>query len=517
MRLSASLLALCAVLSGCNSSVDSANIDEVVVSSNPTAAAIRLNGEPVGRTPTTIRLDRTKNYDLQVGKGGFVTETTELKPRLITTSEGIEFGFPATLRVNLTKIPAAGEAGVPPSDTPEFKKLSKKALGEQNEAAREGLRADIAATKEAAAKIQAALAVREAGSKARLAEIAKSIAAAKEAKNQDAAAKAKLAEAELALQQATIEAESAHAKATKNLKSVEARRVALAAADTKVVAAKANVALAASAVKRDDDRLSRLEQNYASEIKALNESQANSNAAIKALNARADELNRVASLSVKDAKAEAVKGLADLQKALEEQKAAAAKANEALAKAKAEAAKHSSAGAEKAVAQAHAEVESLQTKVAASEKAVADERLAGEAKVAEAIKASEKAIAGAKADAAKAVAEANKNAEKNLAAERLAAEAKLAEANKAIDAAKMEAQGKLAEANKALAEAKAEAEAKVAEANKVAEAAKAKTEALKYSEFSSRYALLESRRRAKSITEEEYKAALSELRKELGL
>ena len=72
--------------------------------------------------------------------------------------------------------------------------------------------------------------------------------------------------------------------------------------------------------------------------------------------------------------------------------------------------------------------------------------------------------------------------------ERLAAEAKLADAN-----------------------------AKVAEANKVAAAAKAQTDALKYSEFNARYALLETKRRAKVITEEEYKATLSELRKELAL
>ena len=55
------------------------------------------------------------------------------------------------------------------------------------------------------------------------------------------------------------------------------------------------------------------------------------------------------------------------------------------------------------------------------------------------------------------------------------------------------------------------------EANKVAEAAKAKADALKYSEFNARSALLESTRRAKTITEEEYKATLAELRKELAL
>jgi hypothetical protein len=477
MRIPVSLLAICAVVTGCNSSVDSPNVDSVVVSSNPTAAAVRLNGEAVGRTPTTIKLDRSKNYELQVGKGGFLTEVSDLKPRLITTSEGIEFGFPATVKVNLTKIPAAGEAGVPAADNPEFKKLSKKALGE-DAAAKEGLKADIAATKEAAAKIQAALVVREAASKARLAEIAKNIAALKADKG-NSAASAQLAEAELALEQATAEADAARAQAEKDLSSVEARHAALAGSEAKVSAAKANVAKAKVSAPKvnanaSDDRLGQLEKTYAAEIKALNESQANSNAAIKALNARADEIARIASLSDSAAKNEAVKGLADLQKALEEQKAAAALANEALAKAKADAAKNSAA-------------------------------------------ATAQAIAKAQADAEKAVAAANMAAEKSLADERLGAEAKLAEANKSVAAAKAEAEAKLAEANKAAAAAMADAEAKVNEANKVAAAAKAQTEALKYSEFNARYALLESRRRAKSVTEEEYKAALSELRKELGL
>ena len=451
MRIPVSLLALCAAITGCNSSVDPANVDSVVVSSNPTAAAIRLNGEAVGRTPATIKLDRTKNYELQVGKGGYLTEVSELKPRLITTSEGIEFGFPAAVKVNLTKTPAEGEAGVPASDNPEFKKLSQKALGAEA-AAQEGLKADIAATKEAAAKIQAALAVREASAKARLAEIAKTIAAAKAAKGSDAAAAAKLAEAELALEQATAEAAAARALAEKNLKSLEERRVALAGVDSKVATAKSNVAKAKVAAQPTNVRVGQLESSYAAEIKALNASQANANAAIKALNARTDELARVSSLTGSAAKAEAAKGLADLQKALEEQKTAVAVANEALAKAKADAA------------------------------------AATEAKVAEAIK----------------------NSEKSLADERLAAEAKIADANAKMTEANKAAEAKVTEANMA-------AEAKVTEANKVAAAAKAQADALKYSEFNARYALLETKRRAKAITEEEYKATLSELRKELAL
>ncbi|MEN9816114.1 MAG: hypothetical protein RLZZ412_2096 [Verrucomicrobiota bacterium] len=411
MRTHVSLLAFCVALAGCKSSVDSANIDTVLVSSNPTAAAVRVNGDAVGRTPTTIKLDRTKNYELQIGKGGYLTETTDLKPRLITTSEGIEFGFPAAVKVNLTKVPAAGEAGVPPADNPEFKKLSKKALGEEA-AAKEELNSDLAATKEAAAKIQAALVAREAAAQARLAEIAKSIEAAKAAKGKDAAAKAKLAEAELALAQATADAEAARASAEKNLKSVEARRAALAAPEAKVSQAKAVVTQAKAAANSGEDRLGKLEQTYAAEMKSLKASQDNASIAIKALTARADELARRSTSNVKEATADSEKDLAKARLDLAAQKAAAAKAKQD-------------------------------------------------------------------------------------------ADAKLAAANKA--------------AEKAVADARLDAEAKLAEANKAAATARAQAEALKYSEFSSRYALLESKRRAKAISEEDFKAALSGLRKELGL
>ncbi len=440
MRIHVSLLAFCVALAGCKSSVDSANIDTVVVSSNPTAAAVRLNGEAVGRTPTTIKLDRTKNYELQIGKGGYLTETSDLKPRLITTSEGIEFGFPAAVKVNLTKTPAAGEAGVPAADNPEFKKLSKKALGEEA-AAKEELQSDIAATKDAAATIQAALAAREAAAQARLAEIAKGIADAKNANGKDEGAKAKLAEAELALAQATAEAEAARAAAEKNLKSVEARRAALAASEGKVAQAKAVVTQAKAAAKSGEDRLGKLEQTYAAEMKALKDSQANASIAIKALAARADELNRRSTSNVKEVQADSAKALSKAQQELAAQKAANAKAQQDA-----------------------------------------------EAKLAEANKAAEKAVADARLDAEAKLAEANKAA---------------AEANKA--------------AEKAVAAARLDAEAKLAEANKAAAAARAQAEALKYSEFSSRYALLESKRRSKAISEEDFKAALAGLRKELGL
>ena len=76
-----------------------------------------------------------------------------------------------------------------------------------------------------------------------------------------------------------------------------------------------------------------------------------------------------------------------------------------------------------------------------------------------------------------------------------------------------EAVVKAALVDKVVAKAKTAAKGKTFDAA----AAKAQADALKYSEFNARYALLESKRRAKSITEEEYKATLSELRKELAL
>ncbi len=547
MRIPVSLLVLCAGIAGCTSSVDSSLADVVEIQSSPSSAAIRLNGTLVGRTPTKLTLDRTQNYDLQVGKGGYTAESTTLKPHLVTTNEGIEFGFPATIKVNLTKVADAGDAVVPAGDLAEFKNVTKKVVGDEPSAAA-STRADIASAKEAATKIKAELARREAASKATLAAIAKSIAEAKAAAASDTAAQAKIAEAELALKEATAEAEAVRAKAENSLRNIESRRLALespskqaqvkfeaekaavaqnvAAADGKV--AEAHNAVTAAAVRGSsllatEERLAKLEASYAAEVKALNATQANSNAALKALNARTEELARINVGGIKAAKAEASKELADIQKALEEQKTAAgkaqeelaaAKAQEELAAAKAEAAKNSAGGAEKALAEAklanakalaeananadkaisdaNAQLKSLQDKLAANEKD-AGEKLA----------AADKALAETKENAARALAETKAESEKLLAAAKEAGETKFAEATKA--------------AEKALADARLDAEAKIAEATKVATEAKAKAEKLAYSEFNARYALLESRLRSKAITADQYKDQLAALRKELGL
>ncbi len=380
MRLPASILALCAGLIGCSTS--SSNLsDTVTVTSNPTAAAVRLNGEAVGRTPTKVTLDRTKTYEMSVGKGGFVTETTTIRPKAINTKKGVEFGFPETIQFTLTKVPAAGEPTVPAQDTAEFRKLVKRANGDTTDESA-GIKADLAGVAESARRMQ-----------------------------------------DPAVQPKTPEAK----------------------------------------------------QTY--------------EAALKALAARAAELEKQVDSSRGSAKAEASKELASIQNALEEQKAAAAKAREELAAARAEAdakvaaaLKNSDAksaeeakAAKAAAAQAEAKAKAAEAKLADANKSAADARKKADA------------AAKAEADAKAAVAA----AEKAVADERLTAEAKVAEAAKA-------------------------AEQEVAKAKQDAEAAKAVAAKAAAAEFSARFALLESRRRAKTITQEEYDEQLAALRKKLG-
>ena len=398
MRISAPFLLLCAGIVGCSTSGSNLS-DTVTVTSNPTAAAVRVNGEAVGRTPTKVTLDRTKTYEMSVGKGGFVTETATIRPKAINTKKGVEFGFPETIQFTLAKVPGAGDATVPEQDSAEFRKLVKRANGDTTDES-SGIKADLAGVAESARRMQ------------------------------DPAVQPKTAEAK---------------------------------------------------------------QNY--------------EAALKALAARAAELEKQVDDSRGAAKAETAKELSQVQKALEEQKAAAAKAREELAAAKAEAAAKVAAAGKNSDAKAAAEAKAAKDAAAAAE---------GKAKAAEAkLAAANKAAADArkKADAAaKAEADAKEAA--------VAADAKAAEAMKAAEA-------KVAEAAAAAAEAKTAAEAKAAEAAKAAEqevakarqdAAAAKAAATKAAaaEFSARFALLESRRRTKAITEEEYAEQLAALRKRMG-
>jgi 2-methylisocitrate lyase-like PEP mutase family enzyme len=145
-------------------------------------------------------------------------------------------------------------------------------------------------------------------------------------------------------QQDAAKLEAEKVAANKKLADAE-NKAADARKDVSEIAAQATASIQANA-----ERISKLEASYGSEVKALQAAQSNAAAALKALNARTEELTRSNARGVNDAKAAAAKELTEIQKALEEQKAAAGKANEQLAAAKADAAKNSAANAEKAMA-----------------------------------------------------------------------------------------------------------------------------------------------------------------------
>lgn len=499
MRTSVSFLVLCAGLVGCSStSVNEPLSDVVSVTSVPSSAAVRLNGKAVGRTPTKITLDRTQNYQLEVGKGGHTAIAETLKPSVITTRDGIEFGFPATVNFNLRRIPGEDERLVPAGDQAEFKYLTQKALGEVD--LKQTMKSDVADTLAAATKVKASLASREAASKAKIDEIRQAITEAKGAKSSDAASAARVALAENALNEATREAAVARNQAARALADIESRRLALAGSPNQAAAIQINAekrvvdeslaaadakfksattALTTARLKNPagmsvDDRIKNLEKTLATEMVAMAKAQTNSSAAIQGLEARTAALARLATLTPENAKktaqAEAAKSLAEIQKSLEEQKTAAAKAREDRDAVE--------TAATKTIAAANqANDAKLTAALAAANQVAADNKAASDQLLAEA-----KAAADAK------LAEINKAAEKALADARLDAEAKLAEAKKASDDA-----------------AKAAADLKAAVAR------------LTYSEFSARYALLEAKLRAGSINQEQYKEQLAALRKELGI
>ena len=565
MRLPVSLLVLCAAISGCTSSSVSTQTDTVIITSNPTSAAVRLNGKAVGRTPTKITVDRVNNYELQVGKGGYTPESTIIKPSLRNGKAGMEFGFPESVQVTLTKIPGEDDIAVPDGDLSEFRALVRKANNLESETP-ESLRADIKAVQDASKKLAEILAAREAANAAKLADVSKAIAEARAAKGTDAAAEARLTEAELALKVATAQAEANRADADATLQTLEARRAALeaktdkegikkleaqmevtkgdiakslSAAEAKIADAQATLAKAAATRPADagaNDRLAALEARYDEELKAMKAVQENSAKVINDISARAEVLAGAAEKNSSQAEAEAAKGLAEITKASDRAKKASAEQlaqlNQELQQTKADAAKAIAIAAETAAADSAGKLKTAQENLTALEKTLAETTAKAATSVDEAKNASERSIAETKEATSKAMAEVLASAEKSntelkAASEKAVADAKaeteklIADSKAAIEKAMAYSEAKVVEANKAaekaIADARNDAEALVAEANKATTEAKAKVAKLAYSEFSARYALLESRLRTKVITDEQYKSQLSDLRKELGL
>lgn len=347
MRLTV-LLTLCAGLTGCSfKSSDSAMVDKVTITSSPSAAAVRLNGKAVGRTPTEIEVDRSRNYLLEVGKTGYRPESASLKPRLINTRRGMEYGFPETVNVTLTRSLPGESTGLSKGDEVEFNKLTRKVNGSEDITSPDTLATDIASIKDATERIRTDLAARESSSKAKLEAITKRIADLRAGK-QDPAGEAQLGEARLALKEAETEAESVRSRGTATLKSLETRRIALEAqadkvaakqvekqiattqaqldksiqaSDAKITAAQTAVNTAKTSGESPQENIARLEAAYAAETAAAAASQTRTNEILRALSARADELARAQAAAIQTVQKDSSKEVHAAQKALEEREA----------------------------------------------------------------------------------------------------------------------------------------------------------------------------------------------------
>ncbi len=405
MRLSISLLVATAFLAGCSTDEDPVISQTIMITSNPVSAAVRLNGKAVGRTPTTISVESNSDYQLEVGKGGYVPSVTELKPSLKTDSKGnMYYGFPERISVSLDVVPGSDDVKVPADDAKEFKLLAEKAKSTEDRTiaepgSNESKKNSVVDLKEDVTKTKEKLAQRDAEAAAKIEALKKSLAEAK------------------------------------------APEVA------KPDPAKPNEVTAVP-VKPDEAKIAALEAQILEQEKTAAEARASAVNLLKALESRTDELIRLQREGIDAAKAEATKDI-------EAQKSVAAK--EAEEKAKVETAKQ--------LAEA--------------------QKIAEEQKIA----AAQEAEGRAKAESSKQLEVAKEEADKQLASVQ-----------------------RIMEEQKTLA-AKAEEQRIAADLQRVAAELEAKKRT--YAEFNSRYALLESRRRNKIISEEEFKDQLSALRKEL--
>jgi hypothetical protein len=378
MRIPVSLLVLCAAITGCTTDTDSSITQEVSITSVPPNAAVRVNGKGVGRTPTTITLERNANYELAIGKGGYAAESAYLKPSLRTNGKGaMDYGFPEKINVTLSKLPGADDVTVPEGDEAEFKSLVRTAnnvgLAPRSGDSVADMKKDIEDVKISIEKIKAAIGARDTAYNAKIAEISKVLADAKspELKSTDVAAENRVAEAEAALRSALdnrnnsassqakdtlaalkakqaslesrIDAKTAEELAAKIEQNKEQVMKALAESDVVVAKAVANlekakadreaatggkpiserVATAEAELTTQKDANAKASQQIAETLRLLSER----NERLIALNGGADVLT----------KAEVAKQLEEIQKALEDQKNSAASAVAEMTKQLAEA------------------------------------------------------------------------------------------------------------------------------------------------------------------------------------
>jgi len=367
MRIPVSLLVLCAAITGCTTDTDESLTQEVSITSIPPNAAVRINGQAVGRTPTTITLERNSNYDLAVGKGGYAPESAYLKPTLRTSRTGaMDYGFPEKINVTLSKLPGADDIVVPEGDEAEFKSLIQKAndtgLAQRSGDSVADMKKDIEEVKASIEKIKTSIAARDAAYNAKIGAIAKVLADAKspELKSNDVAAENKVLEAEAALRAALDNRNNtASSQANDTLAALQAKQASLEAridaktaeelaakieqnkaeiikvmSESDAVVAKAIANLekakadreAASGGKPINERVIAIEAELATQEEANKKANQQTNETLRILSERNERLIALNGGADVVTKAEAAKQLEEIQKALEDQKASAASA-----------------------------------------------------------------------------------------------------------------------------------------------------------------------------------------------
>ena len=296
MRFPISLLAVTAFLVGCSTDEDPVITQVINVMSMPNSAIVKLNGAAVGRTPTTITVESNSDYQLEVGKGGFAPSLTELKPSLKTDSKGNMFyGFPEKISVTLDRLPGSDDEKVPEEDHKTFGKLARKAAATTDQKVAEPGSAEsrhnsITDIKEDVTDAQKKLAERDAASAAKIEGLKKSIAEAK------AADGATVDNSKIAALEAQIDAQ-----------------------EKAVAADRQSTANLLKALASRTDELIRLEKDGVTTAKAE---------ATKDIEGQKAIVAREAEERAANAKAEADKQLASVQRVMEEQKTLAAKADE---------------------------------------------------------------------------------------------------------------------------------------------------------------------------------------------
>jgi hypothetical protein len=338
-----------------------------------------VNGQAVGRTPTTITLERNSNYELAIGKGGYAPESAYLKPTLRTSGTGaMDYGFPEKINVTLSKLPGADDVTVPEGDEAEFKSLVQKAnnagLAPRSGDSVADMKKDIEEVKASIEKIKAGIAARDTAYNSKIAEISKVLADAKspELKSADVAAEAKVTEAEAALRAAldnrnnsagneakdtlaALQAKQASLEARIDAKTAEelANKIeqnkaqvvkALSESDAVVAKALANLEKAkadreaATGGKPINVRIVAIEAELSAQQEANKKANQQTAETLRILSERNERLIALNGGADVLTKAEAAKQLEEIQKALEEQKATAASAvaemNKQLADAK---------------------------------------------------------------------------------------------------------------------------------------------------------------------------------------